>query len=1139
MLASIVRVSTFSNASTGIMLPCNYEESSEFAFYLVMAPLHLMELDVLNNEELRNAVMRNTKDYLRVDISDANQCAIEYSVRDVFIGASKSKEDDVFALLIRVEKNRLMFNQKVSFATPLPHQKIETIGFPGIISAEIQDKLKLNGEIDFGSSSASSVMSYRITDNYHHYSDLKDHQILGGLSGAPVFLNGHTLIGMNQSIPYFSNEGNPFKIIYFITLKHIMDYLRESGCILYEHMYEHANEALKIKWIKNKDQAEENMRVLVIGGSGAGKSTFIKSFALHKDFIQSSGDGQTTRTEVEYNLKRYEENPTAEVSFLNKDNFCEKRLEDIWLDVISFIFINRYGFKELDLYEDRFIYMKEITNKLLMIKDRKSNDDIRETEIDTYINDILNITLPLLSGREEIDNKELFERYETILDKFSERHNPITCMKIFDNDFLEDLEFELIRKNGLKMNDYDVGVYGALNERIKNIIVTVAEEKNDEITTEKIRGEIKDEIVRRIFDCSYQKDEIKDSKNDKNNLYKQLEKILFEKKGFFSIDEFDFLFQHGDATSKKLREITFNQELEAGEFNKEEFPDIASFNEFIERITDSIVASDAAQKDHVASVKKIEDLIRNFFARIHYYVMKKLRQLGIKIFALETLTTETEELLSKCLKAVTVSLKDDAGKIMFRTDSLTAMVKKVLIKDSFSNDFAMLLDDLNINSLTFVDTHGLDHIEQGVSKKRLLRTFFGKQKEIREDILGKATKGIDAVFYLKKLDSGRPTELDYIIPLIYEVEPQVALFCIFTGIDIFNVGNSDFSDSWRSGDMAAPKAVQYLFSSNFKDALDKKLAFSKQKKEIIYRLIGEKVGGFCGTGDPRYREINKAGIRKILISTIIKEKNSVDIISEKLLNQLGNKESSDYKVIHTEVKSLLLLFFDKATITNWGDYHHMTAIYNALRTNREAAGPQLGLNRTSLHRWDYIFRISYDKIFSNTRYTKKLIQLVVGHSDKVESALTDLREHFLGTSVEIYTLDNTVDLEKKDSFKQLLVNLYDGESRNPFDVNSTIKLGKNVYNSRIYLNDVMNFNRLVRKEDKLDDFADLYICKLRELLMEDRKMSIRNVLKYGIGVRSGILSAYEELKRIFYATDRSNETITAIFEDIVDEVLKA
>ncbi|QKS55574.1 hypothetical protein HUB98_04070 [Paenibacillus barcinonensis] len=313
-MTNIVRVSTFNSTATGIILPCQFEKSNEDTnFYIVISSLHLL----WNNGIDKERILENVEDYIMLDIFDPNYNRIEYSIEDVFVGDSLLKEDDVFAILVGIKNFTLTLNHNISFEEPLPKQRVETYGFPGIITGETIDKISLCGELELLSNFKNAVLTYRITDDYHHYSDLKDYQILEGLSGSPVFTENNTLIGINQSIPYLENEGNPFKNIYFITLKHVMNYLRESGCIIYEQL----GTALKIRWIMGTPISGEDLSILVIGGSGAGKSTFIKSFALNNDQINSSGDGQTTRTEIEYKLTRYQKKPKVEVTFYSKDDF--------------------------------------------------------------------------------------------------------------------------------------------------------------------------------------------------------------------------------------------------------------------------------------------------------------------------------------------------------------------------------------------------------------------------------------------------------------------------------------------------------------------------------------------------------------------------------------------------------------------------------------------------------------------------------------------------------------------------------------------------------------------------------------------------------------------------------------------------
>lgn len=429
------------------------------------------------------------------------------------------------------------------------------------------------------------------------------------------------------------------------------------------------------------------------------------------------------------------------------------------------------------------------------------------------------------------------------------------------------------------------------------------------------------------------------------------------------------------------------------------------------------------------SLKKLLD---SFFSCIYKVINENLnfsnRSGNTLTLEFNDWSKENQELLSKSLKTVSLQIKDKKhGLLTNRIDSLTAMIKKVIIYDSFSNDFALMFDDLDIKTLSLIDTHGLDHIEKGVSKKRLLKDFFSEQKENREKKLGKAKKAIDAVFYLKKLDSGRPTELDYIIPLIYDVEPQVTLYCIFTGIDIFNLNSKDINTSWKAGDITSPKAVQYLFSSDLEEALDKRLKFSTGKKKIIYHTLRGNIGAFCGTGNPKFHNINKQRIKKILISILIKEINSLDIISEELIDAL-NVGSKDYQKIKEEVKSLLLMFFDKASVTNWKSMRWNTVKANAQRVSGKKDN-QLGYLGVYRHRWDMIFQDSYNEIFSDERYIKNVVDILGNHNEKVETALITSRENFLGRSQELAFRKSPKD---PDSFKHILVSLYDDKERNPF-----------------------------------------------------------------------------------------------------------
>lgn len=70
----------------------------------------------------------------------------------------------------------------------------------------------------------------------------------------------------------------------------------------------------------------KKVNLLLLGASGAGKSSFAKTFLLHSSNINSTNDGQTTRSNIIYDLSLYEEKPSIEIKFLQKENFVTRML---------------------------------------------------------------------------------------------------------------------------------------------------------------------------------------------------------------------------------------------------------------------------------------------------------------------------------------------------------------------------------------------------------------------------------------------------------------------------------------------------------------------------------------------------------------------------------------------------------------------------------------------------------------------------------------------------------------------------------------------------------------------------------------------------------------------------------------------
>lgn len=1136
MITNSIKISTFESLCSAIILPCYYSKNENgYIYYIILTSAHLI---ISKSANTKIALLKKEPEkYVKLDIFDDEDRIVEYKIVDIFIGKSVLQEDDICAMLLKVKSDyHLSLIQKVNFNKIEFEKKIKTCCFPSVIkNEEICNKIIFTGFLNPSYSSEATMQSYRIADDYHHYANLKDLTLLEGLSGAPVFTEDNILIGMNQSIPYFGDGENPFKTVYFITIKYILDYLRESGCVLYEKI----EDDIRIEWIDQHEKSEEkeDISILVIGSSGAGKSSFIKSFALHKEFIDASGDGQTTRTDVEYNFSIYENESKAEIIFINKKDFIDKRKNDILLDIISFCFVYRFGFKEFDIYEDNLCYFKEIYSKLNLINEHMKNEKI---------NKILNQIKPLLYSTTEQYYLEIAEEYLEVLDDLENLTESISRCKmqyIFNDDILDKLSFKLIEYHEFEKTS----ILSEQRDMVEKNIIDVANSILDKnIYLNLIDDETNANLIKLILNMD---DSIISNSillHNSKEIKELLKKTFYNKKGFFSIYEFDFLVDNTieskfKALEKKHKESYLRYSYDTN-FSTENNGEIY-FDMIINYIYKNIMDNKIEKNfyDEVL-VSCIEDVFEIFYSTIkesvEAYIEKNYYECmeSDGLFDLEKRTlcfkfNDFDEnkklLLSKCLKTVMTKKNE-------QIDSLTAIIKKVVIKDSFSNQLALLFYNLNINRISFLDTHGLDHIEKGINKKRLLQDFITEKKIDRESRGLKAKRGVDAVFYLKKLDSGRPTELEYIIPMIYEVEPAVSLYCIFTGIDIFYHKQLPQSIHWKEGNINNPKSVQYLFSQELRDTMYKKLQFSELRNKSIYFTLIKNIGAFCNVNDTIFNITNRENIKKILISIIIKEKDSIDIISKDLISKIEYIESN--QEIGRELRILLLRFFKTASISNWDRINGNTAKANARRINKEY-DRQLGYEGVNRHRWDLLFNDAYDKVFSN--YTKKLINSLGENNEKVEAILINLKEKFLGRSYDIYSFN-----ESDNCFRKILERLYEREENNPFDISERKKIGNDMNTSRKYLNDVVNFYKLITKNNSiLDEFMKLYKRELIKALNEDRDRSINNILKYSQHINIGIMSAYNDIKNVFNINDddRKDKEIAKVqelFYEICKELIK-
>lgn len=1054
----VVKITLFESQCSGIILSCNNFKKDSYSNYLIITVAHLCK-DLFEKIEEKKR-QENIKDYICIDIFNTEKNLIgknDYEIEDYFVSDSLLDEDDILCFYVKIQ-DKHNIDGKIMISNSDYLGNILTEGFPNISNSQIID---LKGVVCKKTNEENYISSYRISDDYHYYESISDLRVMEGLSGAPVLTEDNQLLGINRSIPYFSNGENPFKIVNYIDINHIFNHLRENNCIVYSLI----DDNIKLKWIKNDSETKKEISAMVIGGSGAGKSSFISQFIYDNDIIDSSGDGQTTRSDVIYNLSIKNGGCKAKVFLLNNNDSKSKdenhsfplaRFNNINLELIIFILKYRYGIPEYDIFSDNYIYFKKIYSSLNII----INVIIKKEEKDSALKENIEKTLTEISkyilSEHEKDNNELYERYIDIfvlLDKIKiEIDHRIFKIVLNNNlimDLLEQHEYAKIISDEDERCMSNFNRSGKNTDKFDELLKEIYIYLNDNLSDwNSVFGEKAKNIINK-YDLS-------DERYDE-----ELDKILCYQKGNFEIDEFKFLDEE-------------NEVINITEISKSELQSIKD-----------IIKNNA--NNERSGFESIGENVKKIYNNIYQEIQRKLVDffeenscLGVSVaydnkksevkainsieFDFDYLTDEGVDLLKYCLKVHYISAEEKK--------SLTAIINKVEIYDMLSNDYAYLADELGLKSIIFHDTRGLDHIEKGVDKKMQLRNYLTNLEEGNS-----SEKRIDSVFYIKKLDSGRPTELEIAIPFIYDIIPNIPFYCLFTGIDILGYKKNSMID-WYTNSDVRPNSVKYLFSRDI-DKVFEKLSFSQNRKNSVKKSLQKNIGAFCAIDN--YKN-NLLSIKKIIKSILMKEIDSMDIVEQKTIDKISNS-----KEVKEEIKRLLFVFFSKCVV-NWRYANWRTAKSNAVRIhNREI----LGYWGTYRHRWDLIFNDAYVDIFKDSNYTFNFLNLFQNNSEKIEAALINVQKDFLGKPYEIYNYNDN------NEFIKVLKKLYPKNGTCPFDNKYVNFNSLDTDNAKNYLDEIQNFPKLIKaKPDVLDNFSDLLIDKLRECLERDSKDSINNIIRY-------------------------------------------
>lgn len=147
---------------------------------------------------------------------------------------NENKNNDIAALLICIDERVSITLDTMIYQEELEDR--ETLymeGYPGVmINDEVSQKVQLEGVAKNIFPQNNMIGVYQIRDDYHWYNNYNDLKLMEGYSGSPVYIKQEKesfLVGMNQSIADIESGENPFKLVYYIKIVYMLDYLRKKG----------------------------------------------------------------------------------------------------------------------------------------------------------------------------------------------------------------------------------------------------------------------------------------------------------------------------------------------------------------------------------------------------------------------------------------------------------------------------------------------------------------------------------------------------------------------------------------------------------------------------------------------------------------------------------------------------------------------------------------------------------------------------------------------------------------------------------------------------------------------------------------------------------------------------------------------
>ena len=1054
-MKNYVQIQTSERSGSGVILSCEIDQKKwgkikeDEKSYIILTNYHVIQ-DIKQDG-------KDKKRNVRLKIMDIRGDEIERKmIQHIYVesGNNYDHASDVAALLVIVKECCDIPHCNDIYMGDHSKEKIESYGYPHIFQSNwINQDICMEGTIQ--KYLKDGIGLYTIKDDYHSYSNISDKNLMDGISGAPVYLTADKnvyLVGINESVCNIGEGNNPFKMVYFLSIDRVLTWLAEQHIIIYQY----SGRSVKLVWImprfvdvnesdetKTKDKAhlldlEKPRNVVLIGSSGAGKSSVLKTLCQHGNQFSSVGDGQTTRDTIVYHLDIKEKDPRVVISFQTKTNFIDNRLKKIRLKRYGLILCQIYGMEKSDIIANPCCYLQDMIIPLQILKNKDA--EIKE-EIDEIINQINQIeySFKLENDEEDLESKllNLYETSISFLETFFDEHPKYKKLK---NTYWNRRKYEAFRTNNQNRE------MEAFYNELMNSNEVAETNKEEEIKME-------------------------------------LKHILTIEDGFYNISEFNHL---NEKENENEWDAIFNKNF----INDDK---LINFEDFVEEKNIDLEEeeSERQEKQEIKKTLTFLESVKAYYGEIYETIKKQLNDKGIDItkdlkYSLEMLTSKEKNIIARFMRKV--------GK-----DSLTSIVSAVNVYDRISDTYAYEIYRYNINCLRIYDTCGYDHIERQ-NLNVYFRTLFNEIKDIKKDKNGHETqkRHVDAIIYVKKLDSEKPTELEKMLPIINSMEETTPIFCLFTAMDQYIDMNKNISydiiwdkayyEKWKNmnsdEEYIFPKSVQNVHEN---EKLRDSLRAPEYMKDKVMEFLRNHMVPYASiyqVNDENLIALNRNSISYLLRSMLRDEWNLGFVVTPK---NTGKSEGLTEKdVTDEDVKKAIRLdlerMFTIASRTNWKQRHPSTARANFRRIyrydeNYDKKEEDLGFNRTNIDRWDNLLDEGYSKSFlSSDSHTIKIL------SDKYE--MSEVKAYEIIAKLKQKIISNSMGKwagrKEGEDFRNYFEKLYE---------NVELKYSVNAEEKNKKIDIFQRQDKINIKRDDLIDFLD-QVCNFKDML--EKNINIKN-----------------------------------------------